>query len=138
MCDNKLFQISAKLPNYYRKLVTVISSSIRMTQSGAEVNTVTVTAGRPSDIVCTAIGTRPVVVIDWYHQLRGGHEYKITEAVNQVNYTNMVDNYTFDTVSTLLYNASREHNGGTLRCMTTGQEVAESRESIASLNVQCK
>ena len=97
-----------------------------------------VTEGEPSAIICTAVGARPAVTIDWYHKTDGGSETQITDGLNQVDSPNAGNPDTFDSVSTLQYTASIEYNGGTLRCVTTGQEVAESSEDAATLNVQCK
>ena len=114
-----------------------------MTQDGIGATSVTVTAGQPSDseLMCTAVGIRPGVTIDWYHQTESGSETKITEGVSQIDLHNADDPKVFDVfdiVSTLQYNTSREYNGGTLKCRTTGQDGAETREDTAVMNVRCK
>ena len=107
-----------------------------MTQDGTDVDTLTVVAGTPSDIVCTSLGARPAVTIEWYHRIgTDGTETQITSGVVE-EITENGD--TSDTVSTLTYDISKEYNGGQLRCVTTGQQVAQSREDIAVLNIQCK
>ncbi len=107
-----------------------------MTQDTRDVDTVTVVVGTPSDIVCTALGARPEVTIEWYHRIgTDGTETQITSGVAE-EITENGD--TSDTVSTLTYDISKEYNGGQLRCVTTGQQVAPNREDIATLNVQCK
>ena len=123
------FRISVFLPFVVR------SSFLVITQNGNGVSEVTVTEAEISEIVCTAVGARPAVTIDWYHKTPSGSETKITDGVTQVDTPN---GDTFDSVSTLQYTVSKDYNGGTLRCVTTGQEVAESREDTATLNVQCK
>ncbi|XP_072048891.1 cell adhesion molecule 1-like [Amphiura filiformis] len=97
---------------------------------------VTVIEGDTSAIVCTGIGYRPVVTIEWYHTKSGGQESQITDGVTQTEDPNAGDSDLFDVVSTLQYIADKEYNGGELECITTGQSAAPSQENISSLNVQ--
>ena len=60
----------------------------------------------------------------------------ITSGASQTNTFN--PDLTFDSVSTLQYSFSKEFNGGVLKCKTSGQALAESKEDTAVLNVQCK
>ncbi len=106
-----------------------------MTQDGTSVDTLTVVAGTPSDIVCTASGARPAVGIEWYHRIGTETETQITSGVVEEI---KPSGDAFETISMLSYNTTKEHNGGQLKCVTTGQQVAQSREDIAALNVQCK
>ena len=70
-----------------------------MTQNGLATSIVTVTEGVPTDVVCSATGARPAVVINWYDQrVNVGNESKITEGFSQINSTNQSNNKTFDTV----------------------------------------
>ena len=114
---------------------TVPPSSLQMTQDGTSVDTLTVVVGTQSVIVCTALGARPAVSIEWYHRIGTGTETQITSAAAE-EITENGD--TSDTVSTLSYDISREYNGGQIKCVTSGQQVAERREDTAVLNVQCE
>ena len=101
-------------------------------------NTVTVREGETSDIVCTATRSRPAVTVKWYHTSSVGQDTEITDGVSQTESTNPSDSETFDVESTLQYTASKDYNGFTLKCVTTGQLAAESKEDTATLNVECK
>ena len=106
-----------------------------MTKDGTEVTTVTVTEGEPSNIVCTSLGSIPTVDILWTQQKDEMSE-DITSGAAQTNTSN--PDFTVDSVSTLQYSFSKDYNGGMLKCMTSGQERAESKEDTAVLNVLCK
>lgn len=98
----------------------------------------TVWEGRASEAVCLATRSRPAVTIKWYLSDDEGHDTEITEGVSQSATTNPSDSETFDVESKLLFTATRETNGYTLKCMTTGQIAATSRQVTATLNVLCK
>ena len=98
----------------------------------------TVQDGVPSEIVCTAVGSRPEVDILWYQGTGADANQPITEGITKDVTSNPDDDARSDTVSTLQYTASKDYNGGTLRCVTYGQAVAGSEEDTASLNVLCK
>ena len=106
-----------------------------MTESGTEVTTVTVTEGEPSNIVCTSLGSIPIIDIMWMQQ-KDGMSDGITSGASQTNTSN--PDLTFDSVSTLQYSFSKDYNGGMLKCKSSGQALAESKEDTAVLNVQCK
>ena len=111
-------------------------TSCTISQNDVNVDLVTTTENQITEILCTAAEARPPVEIQWYHTNKEGVETIIIQGVSQTNVSN--PDGTFDTVSTLQYNASKEYNGGTLRCVTRGQEVAESREDAVTLNIKCK
>ena len=94
--------------------------------------------GQISKINCTATRIRPVVTIKWYLTNDGGQDTEITEGVSQTATTNPSNSETFDVASTFLYDASRETNGYTLKCMMAGKRTATSREDTATFNVLCK
>ncbi|XP_072049829.1 uncharacterized protein [Amphiura filiformis] len=119
---------------YGIRTVEVRSTELKMTQDGSDTSTVVVTEDETSEIVCTAIGARPAVEIRWYHVTNGGSESRITAGVGSTEVDN--GDGTFDTVGTLNYTASRNYNDGQLRCQTHGQQVAEFREHISTLNVR--
>ena len=98
----------------------------------------TVWEGQTSEINCTATRTRPAVTVKWYLTNDEGQDTEITEGVSQTEATNPSDRETSDVKSTLLYTASRATNGYTLKCKTTGQLAAPSKEETATLNVLCK
>ena len=106
-----------------------------MTQNG---NSTTTLEDIPSEVTCEATGARPAVDITWYHQTNAGNESRITDISSQINYTNGENSDTFDTLSMLQYASNKDYNGGVISCLTTGQEVAQSRRANATLNVQCK
>ena len=111
------------------------ATSITMTVEGTEVPEVTVTEGEPSTIVCTSLGSIPTIDILWTQEKDEMSE-DITSGAAQTNSSN--PDLTFDSVSTLQYSFSKDYNEGMLKCKTSGQARAESKEDIAVLNVRCK
>ncbi|XP_072049866.1 uncharacterized protein [Amphiura filiformis] len=114
--------------------VTVPVDSCNITEHGTDVTLITITDGQSSDVTCTATRAKPAVDIWWYHRTQHGSEYRIITGVSQSNTSN--GDGTFDTVSILQYIAIKEYNKGQLRCVTTGQDVAPSKEDVVTLNIQ--
>ena len=106
-----------------------------MTQYGSYVTEVTVIDGVVAGVVCTALGSRPIVEIRWYQRYDDESEERIMTGVTQTNTSNA--DGTFDTVSTLEYTVG-DDSVSSIRCETNGQHVAESRETLAYLIFKCK
>ncbi|XP_072049868.1 cell adhesion molecule 2-like isoform X2 [Amphiura filiformis] len=119
---------------YATRTVEVPVVSCKISTHGADATVVTLTEGQLIEITCTVTRSRPAVDIWWYHRTQHGSEIRIISGVSQSNTSN--GDGTFDTVSNLQYNASKEYNKGQLRCVTTGQEVAASKEDVVTLNIQ--
>ena len=98
----------------------------------------TVWEGQTSKIVCTATRSRPAVTIKWYLTNYEGTDIEMTEGVSQTESPNPIDSETFDVESTFFYTANRNTHGYTLKCKTTGQLAAPSKEETSIVNVLCK
>ncbi|XP_033647084.1 kin of IRRE-like protein 2, partial [Asterias rubens] len=102
-------------------------TNVTITVNGSSSSPVDVMAGEEQTLVCTAVGARPRVGIDW--TIDGTSRSGDTE-------TESVNGDTTDTISTLLYTPTRNDNGHQFRCETTGQEAATPQSQSVTLNVQ--
>ncbi|XP_072049831.1 cell adhesion molecule 2-like [Amphiura filiformis] len=111
--------------------------SFKMTQNGSDVTMLKVLDGDSSDIVCTSIGSRPDIDIWWYHRMKEDDDFtRITKGVSQHSTINVNNTLRFDTVSTLRYIASKQFDGGVLKCEVIGLQMTEKVDAMAYLDVQ--
>ena len=80
---------------------------------------------------CTATGYRPAVNLEWYK-----NNVQITTGITEDPPT--VNGDTSDTSGTLTLTPTKDDDGATLQCRTTGQVVAPSQTGSLTLNVHCK
>ena len=102
-----------------------------MLDGGSPGDTITLTESEQSVLRCTATGYRPAVNLEWYK-----NNVKITTGITEDPPT--VNGDTFDTSGTLTLTPTKDDDGATLQCRTTGQVVAPSQTGSLTLNIHCK
>ena len=102
-----------------------------MLDGGSPGDTIILRESEQSVLRCTATGYRPAVNLEWYK-----NNVKITTGITEDPPT--VNGDTSDTSGTLTLTPTKDDDGATLQCRTTGQAVAPSQTGSLTLIVHCK